>query len=363
MNIKSLLLGSAVALVAVSGAQAADAIVVEPEPVEYVRICDMYGSGFFYIPGTETCIKFNGYMRSMYVHNEDNTTANTYEQLWQNRTRIQIDTRNESDWGTIRGWARLQANTTPGANGNFASDKMLISISNDNSTLQVGHLDPFFARNHGFGGSNLWGASGLGEDGFYSYGPGGQNILEYIYSMDGFALTVGIGSDQGYAGASFGNMDAYAGINYSADWGGFAATYVHEGDTTNVLGGDASIWKVSLDLDLSEFIPGGRLYGNYASSDDANTYVSRTAAANTGARDAYIIAYTMDLSDDLWLSAQYSAIDYDAAATQDASQWGVGVGWAPVAGLSFYAGYQSVDYDTGTLIDTDGFTFGVLRSF
>ncbi|MEP4753305.1 MAG: porin, partial [Nitratireductor sp.] len=54
MKIKSLLLGSAAALAAVSGARAADAVVIaEPEPVEYVRVCDAYGAGFFYIPGTE----------------------------------------------------------------------------------------------------------------------------------------------------------------------------------------------------------------------------------------------------------------------------------------------------------------------
>src|SRR5690606_14932716 len=55
MNIKSLLLGSAATLVAATGAKAADAIVVaESEPVNYVRVCDAYGAGFFYIPGTET---------------------------------------------------------------------------------------------------------------------------------------------------------------------------------------------------------------------------------------------------------------------------------------------------------------------
>ena len=63
MNIKSLLLGSAAALVAVSGARAADAVVYEPEPVEYVKVCDAYGAGFFYIPGTETCLKIDGYVR------------------------------------------------------------------------------------------------------------------------------------------------------------------------------------------------------------------------------------------------------------------------------------------------------------
>ena len=64
MNIKSLLLGSAAALLAVSGARAADAVVVaEPEPMEYVRICDVYGTGFYYIPGTETCLKVGGLVR------------------------------------------------------------------------------------------------------------------------------------------------------------------------------------------------------------------------------------------------------------------------------------------------------------
>ncbi|WP_192843260.1 porin, partial [Aureimonas sp. AU12] len=61
---KSLLLGSAAALVAVSGARAADAVVMaEPEPVDYVRVCDVYGKGFYYIPGTETCLSVGGYVR------------------------------------------------------------------------------------------------------------------------------------------------------------------------------------------------------------------------------------------------------------------------------------------------------------
>jgi hypothetical protein len=27
-----------------------------PHPVDYVRVCDAYGAGFLYIPGTETCL-------------------------------------------------------------------------------------------------------------------------------------------------------------------------------------------------------------------------------------------------------------------------------------------------------------------
>ena len=51
--VKSLLLGSAAGLVAVAGAQAAD-LPVKAKPVQYVKICSLYGVGFYYIPGTTT---------------------------------------------------------------------------------------------------------------------------------------------------------------------------------------------------------------------------------------------------------------------------------------------------------------------
>ena len=61
--VKSLLLGSAAGLIAMSGAQAAD-LPVKAKPVEYVRICSLYGAGFWYIPGTDTCLKLGGYLRA-----------------------------------------------------------------------------------------------------------------------------------------------------------------------------------------------------------------------------------------------------------------------------------------------------------
>ena len=45
--VKSLILGSAAALMAAGGAQAAD-LPVKAKAVEYVRICSLYGAGFFY---------------------------------------------------------------------------------------------------------------------------------------------------------------------------------------------------------------------------------------------------------------------------------------------------------------------------
>ena len=60
---RTLILGSAAGLMALSGAQAAD-LPVKAKAVEYVRICSLYGAGFFYIPGTDTCIKIGGYLRA-----------------------------------------------------------------------------------------------------------------------------------------------------------------------------------------------------------------------------------------------------------------------------------------------------------
>ena len=66
--VKSLLLGSAAGLVAVVGAQAAD-LPVKAKPVQYVKICSLYGAGFYYIPGSDICLKIGGYVRADYGWN------------------------------------------------------------------------------------------------------------------------------------------------------------------------------------------------------------------------------------------------------------------------------------------------------
>ncbi len=66
--VKSLLLGSAAGVVAMTGAQAAD-LPVKAKPVQYVKICSLYGAGFWYIPGTNTCIKLGGWIRTEYIVN------------------------------------------------------------------------------------------------------------------------------------------------------------------------------------------------------------------------------------------------------------------------------------------------------
>ncbi|MFC5760706.1 porin [Rhizobium sp. GCM10022189] len=140
MNIKSLLLGSAAALAVVSGAQAADAIVAaEPEPVEYVRVCDAYGTGYFYIPGTETCLKINGYIRFQ-VNAGPEASANSADgssvandSSWDAYTRgqVQLTAKSDTEYGPLTGVIVIQANA-------------------DNSSAQKTQLDSAYLDIAGF---------------------------------------------------------------------------------------------------------------------------------------------------------------------------------------------------------------------
>ena len=61
MKIKTLLLGTAAAFAVAGSAQAADLAVAES--VEYVKVCDAYGAGYFYVPGSDVCLKIGGYVQ------------------------------------------------------------------------------------------------------------------------------------------------------------------------------------------------------------------------------------------------------------------------------------------------------------
>jgi hypothetical protein len=103
MNIKSLLLGSAAALAVVSGAHAADAVVAaEPEPVEYVRICDAYGAGYFFIPGTDTCLKIGGYIRTEGAWGNAYAPTTHRGTWWHTRNQMSLDTATDTEWGALK---------------------------------------------------------------------------------------------------------------------------------------------------------------------------------------------------------------------------------------------------------------------
>jgi Porin subfamily len=111
---RTFILGTAVALVALGGAQAAD-LPVKAKAVEYVRICGLYGAGFFYIPGTDTCIKLGGYVRADTTINGagshgqpawsgDSGQQNRFRDYFISRARmaLTVDTRTASEYGVVR---------------------------------------------------------------------------------------------------------------------------------------------------------------------------------------------------------------------------------------------------------------------
>lgn len=119
--VKSLLLGTAAGFAAMSGAQAADLPSKKSAPVEYVRVCSAYGAGFFYIPGTETCLRVGGRIRAEYAVSERwNGLAGTQDQDsygFRTRGRLNIDARTQTAYGTLRTFIRFEMTVSNGVYG------------------------------------------------------------------------------------------------------------------------------------------------------------------------------------------------------------------------------------------------------
>ncbi|TCD14222.1 porin [Oricola cellulosilytica] len=205
MKLKSLLLGSAAALVAVSGARAADAVIIpEPEVVEYVRVCDAYGTGYFYIPGTETCLRVHGYVRYDMGFGELNgAVSNSGDETWRKRARasFRVSTAAETDYGTLRTYVetRWQFDTngaTPYAVANGAAPgytnagEFSINFAYiDLNGFRVGKDESYFTTFTGYAGSVINDTTGGG------YGPFDTNLISYTWSSGAF--TAGISLEEG----------------------------------------------------------------------------------------------------------------------------------------------------------------------
>lgn len=113
-TVKSLLLGAAAGFVALTGAQAAD-LPGKAAPAEYVRICDTYGAGFFFIPGTDTCLRIGGYVRMDAYINQTFTPANT---AYSTRTRLLLnfDARSNTEYGLLRAYGEFFVQRGPAGN-------------------------------------------------------------------------------------------------------------------------------------------------------------------------------------------------------------------------------------------------------
>ncbi len=303
MNIKSLLLGSAAALIAVSGARAADAIVVaEPEPAEYVRICDVYGAGFFYIPGTETCLKVGGYLRydigigsdghenvidkKDLEFDGDVNLHDTYRKLM--RAQIQLDARSETEYGTLRGYMALNFDHTTARFGVGAvggpSDAGYTYTTNDwhidhaiiqLGGLTIGYTDSLFKTLTG-------GAGTVMRDGIVGFDPGHTHLIAYTFDGgNGFSATIGVeegstfvnaGTVLGVVGGGSlpadGALDSYvphvvAGASFTQGWGKISGVIAYDSVWSEVSG------KARVDVNVNDALSLWVMAG-YTSADSDN---------------------------------------------------------------------------------------------
>ena len=182
--VKSLLLGSAAGLAATTSGQAADLPFRKAAPVEYVRVCDWTGAGYFYIPGTDTCLQIGGFARAEYEFNSGGkafipgtpgatnaSNAKTNGTLISGRNRdesgffargrLQADARTQTAYGTLRTFVRFELTRTGGAetfggnpagSGSGASlDKAFVQFAG----ISAGRVQSFFdfgADPYGFEG-------------------------------------------------------------------------------------------------------------------------------------------------------------------------------------------------------------------
>ena len=264
MNIKSLLLGSAAALIAVSGARAADAVVVaEPEPAEYVKICDVYGAGYFYIPGTETCLRIGGYVRYDIgvgdVGSFDGAQAADHQDgdeqgTWDKNARFTLKTwtGQETELGTLKTYTETRFNfgnrqrllrddpaTTRRFNRTYAFNK---DVSLNFAWIQLGGLrvgkdESAFDTFIGYAGNVI-------NDTLVPYGDFDTNVVQYYFDAgNGFSAVVSLEEGSG----AVGTIDSYVphvvgGVKYTQGWGAITGVVAYDSNYEEVAG------KVRLDV-------------------------------------------------------------------------------------------------------------------
>ncbi|WP_181161267.1 porin [Labrys okinawensis] len=162
MKLSSALLGAAAGIVAFGAAQAADLPMTKGEAVEYVKVCSAFGPGFFYIPGSDTCLKIGGEIRADYrvfggngfSRNDDRSAFNTQGRIW-------FDARTETEWGLLRSYFQINADSHKISNqgrgavynsNTFSVDKAFIQFGG----LTAGYAHSFFGFYDNDYGNTIW---------------------------------------------------------------------------------------------------------------------------------------------------------------------------------------------------------------
>src|SRR6476646_3815243 len=316
--VKSLILGSAAGLIAMGGAQAAD-LPVKAKAVEYVRICSLYGAGFWYIPGTDTCIKLGGYLRIDTTFNGgiydqpawsgDLGQGNRYMDNFASRSRmaLTVDTRTATEYGVVRtfGQADFQFSTLGG--NTFNPNSLNTSLINGNVAGQ-------------YGGGVLGNNANL-----LSTAGGGYVAVEFVFIQ--------------FAGFTFGKSASA----YATPWHGYPGN-----NSSFLLGGHDTVTGVNNIQYTAQF-------GNGVSATiglDDPTVFNRTAVWNLGlgvgaggtGTNAYGGVHAPDIVANLRVDQAWGLFQISGALHEvDASYNTLGAGGVPTA-LSEISGHPETKW-------------------
>ncbi|GLR46129.1 porin [Mesorhizobium amorphae] len=294
MNIRSLLLGSAAALIVVFNAHAATAIVVdEPDPTEYVKICDVYGSGYVYIPGTETCLRIGGYVRydigfgdvgpNDHAKTSDARTGED-QATWQNNARFTFKTwtGQETESGTLKTYTETRMNFG-NHNASSRSESPQYYAFNGGVTLTYAWIQ--------LGGLRVgkdWSAFDMfigcaGEvlnQMLVPYGAFDTNVLQYYFdSGNGFSGVVSLEEGSG----AVGTIDSYVphivgGLKYTQQWGEITSVVVYDSNYEALAG------KVRVDVNVTNQL---LLFGMFGYGSNGKLNDDSTNAIDAHGRGFY----------------------------------------------------------------------------
>jgi hypothetical protein len=235
MRAKSFLIGCVGGLIALTGAQAAD-LPVKAKPVEYMKICSLYGVGFYYIPGTDMCLRIGGYVRAQaeWGSTQGLPFGSSYNGLYTasnignarfdrgsdnfqftGRSMLTADARSQSEYGTIRGYLRIGAVMNNADSATFVAERAFIQFAG----FTFGQTQSFFDIFSTTELMSYFDAKTSGDT--YNYG---VKVLAYTAQFgNGFSGT--IAAELGHYKSVYGTLDGSA-----------AAWAANGGQTTDTAG-------------------------------------------------------------------------------------------------------------------------------
>ncbi|WP_294640338.1 porin, partial [uncultured Aureimonas sp.] len=143
-----------------------------------------------------------------------NLEGDDYQLASRVRARLNFDAREETELGTLRAFARLQATNTSGANNGVAMDQAYIQLGG----LLMGYRDTMWSSN--IGGIE----DGLLTDTDLVVGDFNTNQVSYTFALGGFSASIGLEDD----GTGDVVPDVHGKLVYSGAFGGAYLSAVYD---------------------------------------------------------------------------------------------------------------------------------------